>query len=118
MERTKKALPFYAVMILNFYLIPSFIADTVSGIIILLIVMPAICLIVSIIYGIKEGVHLIYAVITAVLFIPSIFIFYNSSAWVYSIIYGIIALLGTIISLPLRRKEDTDARSGEKENEE
>lgn len=34
------------------------------------------------------------------------------------IISGIIALLGTIVSLPFRRKEDTDARSDEKENEE
>lgn len=45
-----------------------------------------------------------YAVITAVLFIPSIFIYYNTSACVYMIGYGIIALLGNLVSrLFLRR---------------
>jgi hypothetical protein len=42
--------------------------------------------------------------IVAIMFAPSIFIFYNSSAWVYVVGYAVIALLGNLIALPLRKR--------------
>ncbi|HBI71561.1 MAG TPA: hypothetical protein DDY59_00010 [Lachnospiraceae bacterium] len=36
-------------------------------------------------------------VIIALLFFPTIFIFYNSTAWVYIIAYGVIAAIGNFI---------------------
>lgn len=104
MERFKRTLPFYAAMLLNFYLLPLLMADTGSAMIVVLILIPAICFIISLLYGMRNGFHFEYAVITAVLFIPSIFIYYNISAWVYIIGYGIIALLGNLVSVLFRKK--------------
>lgn len=40
-----------------------------------------------------------YAVIVAILFIPTIPIFYNSTAWIYIFVYGAIALIGNAIGM-------------------
>lgn len=104
MNKIKKELPFYSVIILNFYLIPFLIRDTGSGMFVLLIVMPLVCFITSIIYGIKNGFHFWFTLVVAVLFAPSIFIFYNLTAWIYIVVFGVIALLGNMIALPFRWK--------------
>lgn len=104
MERFKRALPFYIAMLLNFYLLPLLIADTGTAMVVLLVLVPVICFAISVVYGIKNGFHLEYAAIIAVLFIPSIFIYYNSSAWVYIIGYGIIAFVGNLVSSLFRKK--------------
>lgn len=103
MEQFKKSLPFYIAMLLNFYLLPLFIADTGSAMVVLLVLIPAVCFAISVVYGLKNGFRLEYPVITAVLFIPAVFIYYNSSAWVYIVAYGVIALLGNLVSLPFRK---------------
>ena len=66
---------------------------------ILLFVVPSICFVCSLIYGIKHSFHIIYPAIVAVLFLPTIFIFFNSTAWVYALAYGAIALIGNVIGM-------------------
>ena len=85
------------VILMGFYLLPLLIRDTGSAMLILLIAIPLICFICSTIYGIKKGFNILYSAIVSVLFVPSIFIFYNLSAWGYIIGYGIIALIGNAI---------------------
>ena len=63
-----------------------------------------ICLITSVFYGIRNGFNFWYILIVAIMFAPSIFIFYNSSAWVYVVGYAVIALLGNLIALPLGKR--------------
>jgi len=104
MDKLKQCAIFYCILILNFYGIPCLMKDTGSAMIIMLVVIPMICFITSIGYGIKNGFHFWYALGVAVIFIPSIFIFYNSTAWVYIIAYGMIALLGNLIALPFYKK--------------
>lgn len=103
MGKIKKALPFYIAMLCNFYLLPLLIQNTGSAMIMLLIAIPVICFAISVVYGMKNGFHFEYAAIVAVLFIPSIFIFYNVSAWIYIAGYGMIALLGNLVSLLFRK---------------
>ena len=71
--------------------------------IVMLVIIPLICLITSVFYGIRNGFNFWYILIVAIMFAPSIFIFYNSSAWVYVVGYAVIALLGNLIALPLRK---------------
>ncbi len=97
MKKLKDMLPFLIVLAADFYLLPLLIKDTGTGMQMLLIVIPLICFVCSLIYGFKKPFSLFYSVIAASLFIPSIFIFYNSSAWVYIIVYGVIALIGSVI---------------------
>ena len=90
-------------MFIDFYVIPSFIKDTGSAMIVMLMIIPLIGLLASVFYGIRNGFDFWYILIVAIMFTPSIFIFYNSSAWVYVVGYTVIALLGNLIALPLRK---------------
>ena len=83
--------------ILSFYLLPLFISDTGSAMLILLIIIPIITLVSSLVYGIKNKFNLVYCISIGIIFIPTIFIYYNSSATIYIFIYTFLALLGNYI---------------------
>lgn len=104
MDKLKENIIFYILLIINFYVIPWFIKDTGSAMMIMLMIIPLSCLVISIFYGIRNGFAFWYILIVAILFIPSIFMFYDSSAWVYVVVYTVIALLGNLIALLLRKK--------------
>lgn len=105
MKRIKFILPFLFILILDFYLLPLLIMDTGSGMFMLLLVIPAICFISSIIFGIKHSFQITYPLSVGVLFIPAVFIFYNSTAWVYVFAYGIVALIGNAIGMIFYRRK-------------
>ncbi|MDD6596136.1 MAG: hypothetical protein PUE92_08870 [Catenibacterium mitsuokai] len=104
MDKIKKNWVYYFIIFITFYLIPILIQDTGSGMFILLIVIPLITLITSIIYGLRNVFDFIYPLIVAILFIPTLFIYYNISAWVYIIEYSLIALIGEILGKTLQKK--------------
>ena len=103
MDKLKKNIVFYILLFIDFYVIPSFIKNTGSAMIVMLMIIPLICLLTSVFYGIRNGFDFWYILIVAIMFTPSIFMFYNSSAWVYVVGYTVIALLGNLIALPLRK---------------
>src|SRR5690554_1655992 len=94
MTKLKAMLPYIIIVVCAFYLLPLLIQDTGTGMLILLSVIPVVCFISALIYGAKNGFNIFYSIIIGVLFIPTIFIFYNSTAWVYSVIYGVISIAG------------------------
>ena len=96
-EKLKRGLPFYIVLLLDFYALPLLIRDTGSAMVLMLVGIPLVCFITAALYGAKNGFRVWFALIAAALFAPSIFVFYNSSAWVYMIGYGVIALLGNAV---------------------
>ena len=101
MKKIREMSVYLIVIILAFYALPAFINDTGSGIFFLLILIPIICFLTSLIYGIRHSFNLIFLLLIMLLFVPTIFIFYNESTAVYVLIYGIIAttenLLGSLI---------------------
>ena len=103
-DKLKRNIVFYLLLLIDFYIIPWFIKDTGSAMIVMLIIIPLICLVTSIFYGIKNDFDYWYILIVAIIFTPSIFILYNSSAWVYVVGYTVIALLGNLIALLLRKR--------------
>ena len=105
MEKFKKMLPYLAVLIFDFYLLPFLIKDTGSGMLILLIGIPMICFMVSLIYGVKNSFNWLFPLLTMLLFAPSIFIFYNESAAIYILAYGIISLIGNFLGKMFRNKK-------------
>ena len=105
MEKLKKMLPYLAVLIFDFYLLPFLIKDTGSGMLILLIGIPMICFMVSLIYGVKNSFNWLFPLLTMLLFAPSIFIFYNESAAIYILAYGIISLIGNFLGKMFRNKK-------------
>lgn len=88
---------YLAILLLDFYLLPLLIKDTGTAMFLLLGVVPIICFLCSLFYGVKQGFHWQYAVITAILFLPAIFLFYNASAWIYAPCYGIVACIGNAL---------------------
>jgi hypothetical protein len=106
MKKLRNMIPYLAVIILDFYLLPLLIRDTGSAMTMLLGVMPFICFVCSLVYGIKNSFHLEYSIIVTVLFIPTILIFYNPTAWVYIFGYGIVALVGNVIGMAFSNKRN------------
>ncbi len=106
MNKFKKMLPYLVVITIAFYLLPLIGRDTGSFMLILLVAMPIVCFIASLLYGLKEGFQLLYPVMVAALFTPTIFIYYNSSAWMYIVIYAVIALIGTAFGSQIMHKKD------------
>ena len=104
MDKLKKNMIFYIVLLADFDVIPCLIKDTGSGMIVMLMIVPLVCLVTSIFYGIRNGFRFLYILIVLIMLIPSIFIFYNYTAWVYVVAYTVIALLGNLIALPFRKK--------------
>lgn len=99
MKNIKLVLPYLGVLLIDFYLLPLLIINTALAMIVLLIIVPLICFAVSLIYGLRRPFCWYYCVAVAILFVPSIFMYYNSSAWIYIIIYGVIALIGNVVGL-------------------
>lgn len=104
MEKLKKMLAYLLINIGMFYLLPSLMKDTGSAIIILLILMPLGCFLTSLAYGLKNSFSWLYTIFVMLIFLPSIFIFYNESAMVYVFVYGFISLLGSFVGDRVFRK--------------
>jgi len=104
MKKLRDMIPYLAVIILDFYLLPLLIRNTGSAMLMLLVVVPLICFICSLAYGIKNSFHLLYVIVVAILFIPTIPIYYNTTAWVYVFGYGVIALAGNAIGMVFSKK--------------
>lgn len=104
MEKLKKNWIYYLIILIAFYLVPIRITDTGSGMAILLIVIPLIMFITSLIYGLRNTFDFIYPLIVAIMFIPTLFIYYNASAWIYIIGYSLIALIGELLGKTLQKK--------------
>lgn len=97
MKGNLKMIPYLLVNVIAFYILPMIIQDTGSAMLVLLIVIPLICLVTAIVFGIKKSFNWIYPLAVALLFAPTVFLFYNESAAIYIVAYGIIALVGNLI---------------------
>jgi len=98
MEHKKTKSILYLLLCITYYIVP-FLADNTGGwIFILLFLAPIITVIISALYGILCGFKWYYPIIVAALFVPSIFINYNSSAWIYSVVYAILSFLGESVA--------------------
>ncbi len=93
----KRKIPFVLMCVVSFYFFPLFGDSTGSFMAILLFIIPLVTLITSLLYGLKIGMDLYFPLLIGVLFVPTIFIYYNSTAWVYTIGYAIISLIGVFI---------------------
>lgn len=104
MKKIRRMLPYLLIIIFAFYILPLLIKDTGSGMLILLIGIPIICFIVSFIYGIKNSFNWLFSIFIMMLFVPSIFIYYNESATIYVLVYGIISIIAQFLGNMLRNK--------------
>ena len=108
MRRYIKEIVILMFQLFMFYIFPLFAGPTDAIGMVLLIILATLLL--SIIIGSvsKEKVKYVYPIIVAILFIPSIFIYYNESALIHSIWYLVVSsiglLVGTIIYKLIHKK--------------
>lgn len=95
----------FLILFLAFYVLPLGITDTGAAISVMLIVIPALCFVSGFIDAWKNGFHAWFAILAAVLFVPTIWFYYNSSAWIYAVIYAVFALVGTFIGKLMPKKK-------------
>lgn len=96
MKKTLIALIPYGILLgIDFYLLPCLIRDTGTAMLLLLCVMPLLAFVTAAAYGMRQGFSLLLPAAAALLFIPTLFLYYNASAWVYAPAYAVIVLAGT-----------------------
>lgn len=93
----KKMLPYLLTAFVIFCILPSAGKYWGGEMFLMLISLPCTCLIISFVYGAKNGFQLIFPVLIGVLFLPAVFIFYNYTAWIYAVIFAIVALIGNAL---------------------
>lgn len=79
-----------------FYFLPLLIQDTGSAMMILLVVFPILCIMFGSLVAIKQNFQPLFALGVALVFLPTIFFYYNQSAWIYSVVYGLLTLLSNL----------------------
>lgn len=102
--KIKKLWSFLLIILISFYLLPLMIRDTGSGMLVLLVALPVISLICSLIYGLKNGFQPLFSILLMALYIPSVFLIYNSSAMIYALIYGVLSFIGMYIGFQMSKK--------------
>lgn len=103
MKKHLKEIIIFLLQSFMFYIFPLFAGPTDAMGMVLLIIITTFIL--SILIGIlsKEKIKYLYSIIIAILFIPSVFIYYNESALIHSIWYLIIATIGLIIGILINK---------------
>lgn len=102
MKRYLKESVILLVQLFMFYIFPLFAGPTDAMGMVLLIIMSTFLF--SVVIGCisKEKIKYLYPLIVAVIFIPSVFIYYNSSALIHSLWYLIVSAVGLAVGLVIR----------------
>ena len=94
MKKYLKEIIIFSLQALIFYILPLFAGPTdIMGLVVLLIFSVFLS---SLVLGVisKNIVKYLYPLATAIIFIPSVFIYYNSSALVHAVWYLVISIIG------------------------
>lgn len=97
LQNLKNIMPYLLILAIDFYLLPVLIRNTGLAMLLMLCIIPFIAFITAIIEGIRQGFNLLLPIAATILFIPTVFIHYNASAWVYAPVYGVIVLFGNLL---------------------
>lgn len=82
------------ILALAYYILPMAIADTGSAMFMMLGALPILTLVASYCYGVSKHHTWIFPFLVMGLFIPVIYIYLNSTAFVYIFIYGALSCIG------------------------
>ena len=97
MKKYVKELVIYVLQLFMFYIFPLFAGPTFMMGMVLLIIISTFVL--SVIMGSisKEKIKYLYPIIVAVIFIPTVMLYYNSSALIHSVWYLVVSAIGLFI---------------------
>lgn len=98
-RKIKYMLPYLAAIAFTYYILPHLFDDLSGNVINLMVLSPLICFISGILYGKNKTFNLIFASLAGVLFLPAVFLYYNSTAIFYCILYAFVSLVGNLVGL-------------------
>jgi len=109
MKKYLKEIIILIIQLLVFYLLPLFAGPTDAMGMVFLIIISVFILGLTIGTISNQKIKYLYPLIISILFIPSVFIYYNESALVHAVWYFVISyiglLIGSIINLIVNKKE-------------
>ena len=109
MKRYLKEIVILILQLFMFYIFPLFAGPTDAMGMVFLIICATLLLSVIMASISKEKIKYLYPIIVSILFIPSIFIYYNETAFVHSLWYLVVSsvgmILGIIVEKISKRKE-------------
>lgn len=97
MNRLKGMVPYLLLCVVVFYFLPLVSRDTVFLLISLVLMTPIACFMVSMSYGVVISFDFLFCVLIGLLFVPAMFIYYNTALWVYIPIYLLVAVFANIM---------------------
>ena len=97
MKRYLKEIIIFMLQLFMFYISPLFAGPTDAMGMVLLIILATLLLSIIIASISKEKIKYLYPIIVAILFIPSVFIYYNKSALIHSIWYLVVSSIGLLV---------------------
>lgn len=86
-------------VILNFYVLPLLFRGNANETILMLVVMPLITIILGTFYTSMNQPHWVYPVLVGVLFIPTMFLYYNLSAIIFAMIHFLAFVVGCLMGI-------------------
>ena len=105
MQRVKMILPYIIAMICGFYIVPPLLQERLGDTVLLLAVLPVFCLLCAIIYGWRHRISWLYPCVTALLFVPAVFLYFDMGALIYVAAYAVTTLAGCLIGSFLSGKK-------------
>lgn len=97
MKKLKKEIIILLIQLFMFYIFPLFAGPTDAMGMVFLIWLSTLILSIVIASISNEKIKYLYPIIISILFIPSVFIYYNESALVHSVWYLICSYIGILI---------------------
>ena len=97
MKKYIKEIIILLIQLFVFYILPLFAGPTDMMGLVLLIILATLLLSMGMGSISKEKIKYLYPIIVAILFIPSIFIYYNESALIHSVWYLVVSMVGMLI---------------------
>lgn len=102
MKKYLRILPFLAVTAADFWLVPLLMNET-NVMLLVLCVMPFVCFVTSYVCGLVCSFQPVYLLGVELLFLPTVWLYYNESAMIYLLVYAVIAALGCGIGALMKR---------------
>ena len=102
MKKYIKEIIILLIQLFFFYIMPLTAGPTdMMGLVVLIII---VTFILGIVLGIisNNKIKYLFPIVISILFIPTIFIYYNESAWIHSIWYLVLSIVGLLIGLLIK----------------
>lgn len=112
MSKFNKMIPYLIIYSISVYVLPLFGSSTGSYILILLFLLPTVSFVLSYLYAMNNKRNFLFSLFVGLIFIPSVYVYYNSSAYFYVGFYAVVSGVGNIIGSIVTAKKSKQKTAG------